>query len=175
MTEHITKKSILIQTFEVYFYASTWYLSSSLRYDLIVGPSGTRISGRIAGVSEPPRQLVNLHKFYTHTSPCFWVCTHVYVCVYILAMGLDPGELRQCFASCWAWEKDGSPFHSCLGLGPVCWGPPYPFYTPPATPLSVHPSTTTLLSPSHSGCSLLTFKSESPFLFLHKYISLFEH
>lgn len=122
--------------------------------------------------TELSRQLVNLHKFYTDTSRCIWVCTHVYVCVYILTMGLDPSEPRQCFASCWAWEKDGSPFHSCLGRGPGCRGAPYPFdtHSPPSIPLSTPP-----LSPSHSGCSLLTFKSETPFPALHKYISLFKH
>lgn len=46
---------------------------------------------------------------------------------------------------------------------------PHPHPPPP-----IHP-TTTLLSPSHSGCSLLTFKSEPPFLALHKYISLSKH
>lgn len=60
------------------------YLSSSLRYELILRPTGERISGRITGVSELPRQLVNLHKCYTHTSlpvsGCARMC--MYVCIY---------------------------------------------------------------------------------------------
>lgn len=139
-----------------------------------VGPTGARDSGRIAGVcvrqSFPDSLLICT--FYTDTSRCIWVCTHVYVCVYILAMGLDPSEPLQCFASCWAWEKDGSPFHSCLGRGPGCRGAPYPFDTHPP---HLSPCPPPLLSPSHSGCSLLTFKSETPFPALHKYISLFKH
>lgn len=110
---------------------------------------------------ELPRQLVNLHKFYTDTSRCIWVCTHVYVCVYILAMGLDPSEPQQCFASCWAWEKDGSPFHSCLGRGPGCRGAPYPFdtHSPPSIPLSTPPFS---LHPIQAAAYLLS-KAKLPF------------
>lgn len=128
-------------------------------------------NSRCPHVTELPRQLVNLHNFYTHISPSICVCMHVYVCVYILAMGLDPSELRQCFASCWAWEKDGTPFHSCLGRGLGCWGPLYPLYTHPPFPLVRLPP---LLLPSHSGSGLLAFKSRTPFPALHKYISLFK-
>lgn len=53
-------------------------------------------------------------------------------------MGLDPSELRQCFVSCWAWEKDGTPFHSCLGWSLDCWGALYPHHTH-TRPLSTNP------------------------------------
>lgn len=124
-------------------------------------------NSRCPRATEFPRQLVNLHRFYTHISPS--MC--VYVCVYILAMGLDPSELRQCFVSCWAWEKDGTPFHSCLGWGLDCWGALYPHHTHTRSPLS-SPS---FLLLSHSGSGLLAFKSGTPFPAVHKYISLFRN
>lgn len=96
-------------------------------------------NSRCPHVTELPRQLVNLHNFYAHISASICVCMHVYVCVYVLAMGLDPSKPRQCFASCWAWEKDGTPFHSCLGQGLGCWGPLYPLCTQPRPPLSDSP------------------------------------
>ena len=95
-------------------------------------------TSRCPHVTELLRQLVNLHNFFflhTHLSLYLRVHACVCMCVYILAMGLDPSELRHCFASCWAWEKDGTPFHSCLGRGPGCWGPPCPLYTHPQFPL----------------------------------------
>lgn len=82
------------------------------------------------------------------------VCMRVHVCVYILAMGLDPSELRQCFASCWAWEKDGTPFHSCLAEAWAAGGPLYPpshthTHTHPGSPLfKIPPNTHTHTNPS---------------------------
>ena len=107
---------------------------------------------------------------FTH-SLCLYVCACVYACVYILEMGLDPSELRQCFASCWAWEKDGTPFHSCLDKARTAWGPLYPLRTHPLSPLS---KPLLLLLLSHSDSSILAFKSRTPFPALHKYISLFK-
>lgn len=128
-------------------------------------------NSRCPNVTELPRQLVNLNNFCTHISASICVCMHVYVCLYVLAMGLDPSEPPQCFASCWAWEKDRTPFHSCLGQGLGCWGPRSPSAHNPVPPCPTPPP---LLFPSHSGSGLLAFKSRSPFPALHKYISLFK-
>lgn len=96
--------------------------------------------------------------FFLHTHLSLYLRVHacVCMCVYILAMGLDPSELRHCFASCWAWEKDGTPFHSCLGRGPGCWGPPYPLYTHPQFPLVRLPPPPSSLHPIQAPAYLLS-------------------
>lgn len=96
--------------------------------------------------------------FFLHTHLSLYLRVHacVFMCVYILAMGLDPSELRHCFASCWAWEKDGTPFHSCLGRGPGCWGPPYPLYTHPQFPLVRLPPPPSSLHPIQAPAYLLS-------------------
>lgn len=99
------------------------------------------------------------------------VCMRVHVCVYILAMGLDPSELRQCFASCWAWEKDGTPFHSCLA---EAWAAGGPLYPPSHTHTHIH----TLVPPcsrsppthrhTHTPTLLLLLSIQAPAYWLSK-------
>lgn len=76
-------------------------------------------------------------------------------------MGLDPSELRQCFASCWAWEKDGTPFHSCLSRGRDCWGAPVP---PPHTHTPVPPCPTPPPLPTSPSSSLYPIQAPAYWL-----------
>lgn len=85
-----------------------------------------------------------------------FLCVFVCMCVYILAMGLDPSELNYCFASCWAWEKDETSVHSCSGGWAIPMGP---LPLPPCPPVPHVPPSVSPVSLSHSVCSRLPFKS----------------
>lgn len=77
---------------------------------------------------------------HTHISRSICVCMHVYVCVYILATGLDPSELAALFCVLLGVGKRRDPFSQLPWPRPGLLGAPVPPLTQtPRPPLSRSP------------------------------------